>query len=228
MIVTIQVPRMLLAISGKFPGTDYEDGRFSAPPDGLEQNLGRMPIASIGDQTFGQSGPINFVIASECGLMGDSLYDAGHILSISEHIKEMLQAYMKLVPWGTEPTAENMDAWFDQGATDVTGPADRAGASTRYLTWFMGRIEQVLGTDGFAVGGKLSLADVLIYYSLFETLGDDHCNPDTPQYKREPFGSKARTDALLDKHPRLKASCLSVANNENIQKWRSLRGVQGF
>lgn len=61
---------MLLAINGKFPVCshvsylllilqtscllneffqgDYVDGRFSDPPSGLEANLGRMPILSVG------------------------------------------------------------------------------------------------------------------------------------------------------------------------------------
>jgi hypothetical protein len=224
----MEVPRLLLAISGKFPGAGYEDGRFSAPPDGLEQNLGRMPIAHFGEESFGQSVAINFVVASECGLMGGSTFEAGRILGISEHLKEMVQAYTKIVPWGTEPTSENLDAWFDQGATDVSGPADRAGASTRYLTWWMGRIEAVLGEGGVAVGGKLSLADVLLYYTFAETLAAEQAPPDFPLFRREPFGSKERTDALLASHPRIKASCDAVASHENVQKWRSERGVQGF
>lgn len=110
----------------------------------------------------------------------------------------------------------------------MSGPADRAGAATRYLTWWAGRIEAVLGDSGFAVGDKLSLADVLIYYAFFETLGDEHCAADTPQWKRDPFASQSRMTAFLASHPRILASCRRVADNENIQKWRSERGVQGF
>jgi glutathione S-transferase len=224
----MEVPRLMLAIAGKFPGAGYEDGRFSEPPAGLEHNLGRMPVASIGEETFGQSGAINFVIASECGLMGSSIYEAGHILSVSEHIKEMAQGWSKLVPWGTEPTEENLELWFNGGAKDVTGTADGQGASTRYLTWWAGRIEAILGTDGFAVGGKLSLADVLLYYLFAETLADDQAAPDFPNFRKEPFGSKARTDEFLTRHPRIKASCDAVANHANVKKWLSERGVQGF
>lgn len=224
----MEVPRLMLAIAGKFPGDGYEDGRFNAPPEGLEQNLGRMPVVTVGDESFGQSGAINFVVASECGLMGSSTFDAGHILSISEHIKEMSQAFFKLVPWGTEPTAEKMDSWFDGGAKDLTGPADREGASTRYLSWYAGRIEAALGSGGYAVGDKLSLADVLIYYAFAETLADDQAGPDFPAFRKEPFGNKARTDEMLARHPRLKASCDAVASNENVQKWLRERGVQGF
>ena len=45
-----------------------------------------------------------------------------------------------------------------------------AGRSARFLQWFLGRIEAVLGNNGFAVGDKLSLADVLIYNSFAEYL----------------------------------------------------------
>lgn len=143
-------------------------------------------------------------------------------------LPEMMQAYMKLVPWGTEPSEETLQMWFEEGAKDVTGTADRAGASTRYLTWWAGRIEAILGNSGFAVGDKLSLADVLLYYFFFETLGDEHCTPDCPQFKKEPFGSQSRTTAMLAAHPRILASCQAVANHENVKKWRANRGVQGF
>ena len=72
-----------------------------------------MPFASFGEDSFGQSAAINFVVASECGLMGSSTFDAGHIIGLSEHLKEMIQAYMKLVPWGTEPSEEALTAWFE-------------------------------------------------------------------------------------------------------------------
>lgn len=224
----MEVPRMLLAISGKFPGDGYEDMRCSAPPDCLEKNLGRMPIASIGDRHIGNSVAINFWIASECGLMGSDSYESAEVLCVTEHLKEMMQEYGKLVPYGSAPTEENLNKWFEEGATDHTGPADGANRANRFLNWWMGRIEAVLGNEGFAVGNKLSLADVLIYYYFYETLADDQAPADFPQYRKEPFCSKARTDAILEKFPKFKASCLAVANNENIQKWRAIRGPQGF
>jgi glutathione S-transferase len=224
----MEVPRMLLAINGKFPGAGYEDGRFDAPPAGLESNLGRMPVASIGGKSIGQSSAINFYIASECGLVGNNNFETAQIISVAEHIKELYQSYMKLVPWGSEPSAENSDLWFNQGSTDVTGPADSDGQPSRYLTWWGGRLEATLGDEGYAVGNKLSLADVLIYYTFAETLAADQAPPDFPQHRREPFGSKARVDAFLEKHPKIKASCDAVFNNEGIQKWRAIRGAQHF
>ena len=42
--------------------------------------------------------------------------------------------------------------------------------STRYLTWWMGRIENSLGNNGFAVGNKLSLGDVYLYANFAEVI----------------------------------------------------------
>jgi hypothetical protein len=92
----------------------------------------------------------------------------------------------------------------------------------------MGRIEAVLGGNGFAVGNTISLADVLIYNIFAEFLSDEQAKEGVDQYKREPFGSKARTDAALAKHPKLAAICQTVAGNANIQKWLATRGAQGF
>ena len=150
--------------------TDYTDGRYSVPDGDLTANLGRMPLAVVGDASIGQSAAINYYLATECGLMGKSSLEAAQIISISEHLKEMNTAYRTIVPWGAEPSKDALDKWFDQGATDVTGTADRAGQPTRYLTWWMGRIEAVLGSSGFAVGDSLSLADVLLYNVFSEHL----------------------------------------------------------
>eukprot|EP00351_Strombidinopsis_sp_SopsisLIS2011_P002749 CAMPEP_0116873760 /NCGR_PEP_ID=MMETSP0463-20121206/5044_1 /TAXON_ID=181622 /ORGANISM="Strombidinopsis sp, Strain SopsisLIS2011" /LENGTH=217 /DNA_ID=CAMNT_0004516371 /DNA_START=27 /DNA_END=680 /DNA_ORIENTATION=+ len=217
-----------MAIAGKFPGADYADERCSAPPDGLQSNLGRMPVATIGDESVGQSGAINFLIASECGLMGSSTMDAAKILSICEHLKEMITAFYKIAPWGTDLTPENADNWFDGGADDTTGPADGSKRDTRFLKWWSGRIEQCLGGNGFAVGNSLSLADVMIYYIFAEELKAEECNEDLPQFRREPFGNKARTLATLASCPKILASINAVSANENFQKWLSVRGVQMF
>jgi len=224
----MEVPRLMLAISGRFAPADYDDNRFSEPPAGLESNLGRLPTASIGGNTVGQSVAINYFIASEIGFLGSNSFEAAQILSIQEHIKEMRTKYGELVPWGTEPSAEKLNDWFDGGATDVAGTADRAGHSTRYAQWWMGRIEATLGNNGFAVGDRLSLADVLLYNTFGEHLRADEAKDDFPQHRREAFGSKARTDALVARHPKIAASVAAVANNANAQKWFATRGVQGF
>lgn len=224
----MEVPRMMLAIAGKFPGDAYTDGRFSAPPENLDANLGRMPVIETSLGVIGQSAAINFYLATELGLMGSSSFEAAQIISISEHLKEMMTAYRTVMPWGVEPTAEVITKWFESGATDSTGPADSSQRSARFLTWWMGRLETVVGSDGFAVGSKLSLADVLIYNSFAEHLTAAELPSGTPAWKGEPFYSQEATAKALAKFPKLSAICETVASNPNAQKWLSIRGVQSF
>eukprot|EP00981_Chlorochromonas_danica_P013399 scaffold6314_cov273-Ochromonas_danica.AAC.12 len=223
----MEVPRMLLAIAGKFPG-DYLDGRYESPTGDLTHNLGRMPILELGDdQTIGQSVAINYYLATELGLMGKNLLETTRIIGVQEHLKETVTAFRTLAPWDVEPTAEALNKWFDGGALDVDGPADMSKYSERFLTWFMGRIEKTLDDKGFAVGDSLSLADVLIYNVFGENLSEEQ-GPELPACKRETFGSKARTDAALAKHPKLQAIVQAVANNGNVKKYLAARGVQTF
>jgi len=133
------------------------------------------------------------------------------------------------VAWGAQPTEEWLTKWWTTGASDVTGAADRAGMSTRFATWWLGRIENSLtGTGGFAVGNKLSLADVLLYNAFAETLKEEECLKETAAWGREPFGNKALVDAALAKCPKISASIAAVAGNANFQKWLATRGKQAF
>lgn len=209
-------------------GDGYTDGRYPAPAECLTANLGRMPIAEIGDTSIGQSGAITFYFAAEYGLLGDNNLEAAQILAISEHLSEMLTAFRTVVPFGSVPTPESLEKWFETGATDITGPAVGADRSTRYMKWWLGRIEAVLGNNGFAVGNKLSLADVLMYNIFGETLRDEEAKESAPIWRRTPMSDAAHVEAALAAHPKIKASVDAVANNVNFQKYLRIRGPQGF
>jgi len=222
----MEVPRVCLAIAGKFPGADYTDGRYGAPPEGLETNLGRMPCLETPAGSVGQSAAINFYVASECGLMGSNTLEAAQIIGICEHVKEMVTTWRTLCPYGQEPDMAQLGKWFSDGATDVSGPADGTNRASRYLKWFSGRIEATLGA-GFAVGGKLSLADVMLYNQYAEVLTVAE-RGDSAAWKCEPFYSAEKTSKLLESYPKIAACCASVSMNANVQKWLSTRGPQGF
>lgn len=228
----MEVPRCCLAVAGLFPGEGYTDVRVSAPPTGpgeLDANLGRLPIAEVDGVSIGQSVAINYVIATHTNLLGASPSEAAQILAFGEHIKELREKYTALVPYGTEPSPASLDAFFDDAtATDFTGPADGSKRGSRYLLWFMGRMEKLVGADGFAVGGKLSLADILIFNAFADSLTADQVLGELPVHRREPFGSLARTQAALAKHPNLAKVVATVANHPNIKKWMETRGKQGF
>jgi glutathione S-transferase len=209
---------------------EFDDIRRSSPAeDDLTANLGRLPVLVTAEgQVIGQSVAMWFYAASVAGLLGDNAADAARVLSVVEHTKEAGAAFRALVPYGQTPTEEALNKWFDEGATDATGPADGAARGSRFLKWWMGRIEASLDSNGFAVGNKLSFADLILYYTFAEYLREEEAAPDTPAWRREAFGSKARTDALVNAHPRIKASIEAVAANAGLQKWLANRGVQGF
>ena len=213
-------------------GKKFEDKRHSTPPEGLECNLGRMPMLSHNDSSIGQSVAIYFYVASECGLMGTNHMEGAQILNITEHLKEMSTAYYKICPYGETPTAENTTTWFDEGATDATGAADRAGYATRYLTWYMGRMEAMLpegsSTSGFAVGSQASLADVCIFYAFAEELKTEERPEGCAEHKCVPFGDKSKMDSKLKNYPKIEAICKQIATNAAIVEWKANRGVQGF
>jgi glutathione S-transferase len=189
-----------------------------------------MPVLHVGDEyTIGQSAAINYYAAAVSGLLGDSHLEAAQILSVQEHLKEMNMAYKSIVPYGVRPTEEQLTKWFDSGATDVSGIADASSRSSRYMNWYMGRIEAALGpNEGFAVGSKISLADVLLYNALFDHLKKEEMGSEVEDFEAVPFGSKERTDKSIALHPKVAACIQTVANNANIKKWLSTRGVQGF
>ena len=187
-----------------------------------------MPVATVGNESIGQSSAINYYFAKEFGLMGGNNMEAAQIMAISEHLKEMQGSFKTITTNNVAPTPEALNLWFDGGAKDITGHADRPGQPQRYLTWWMGRIESVLGSKGFAVGGKLSLADVLLYSTFADSLSDEQTSKHCPEFKRFPFSDAQRSTAALVKHPKMNASCNTVAANANIQKWLKMRGVQNF
>ena len=221
-----EVPRCMLAIAGK----EYKDVRATGTDDkgdSLDANLGRLPLLeTTAGGKIGQSAAINFFVATECGMLGSSSLEAAQILAFIEHIKELSAAYRTASPWGTEPVPEKMAEFFDDAsATDYTGPAARGGK--RAFLWFLGRMELLVGADGFAVGGKLSLADVMLYGLLGDTL-DATLHEDMPAWKREPLTDKAKVDAALVKHPKIAACVASVAQHPAIIAWMAKRGKQAF
>ena len=113
----MEVPRMLLALAGKFPkggeGGDYVDGRYTTdevyndtvkPLDDAAKakltnwNLGRMPMLFAGGSAVGQAAAINHYLADSLGYLGSNPMEAAQIIAIQEAIKECSTAYRGVVP----------------------------------------------------------------------------------------------------------------------------------
>jgi len=214
--------RMMMAMSG----LNFKDNRCSAPAENLESNLGRMPTVAISNQgSVGQSMAMYYYVASVCGLLGSSPFEAAKCLELAEHLKELKTEWYKMVPYGSEPTEDQLNKWFNEGGSDTTGPAGSRGE--RFLSWYMGRIEASLtGTNGFAVGWKLSLGDVLMYNTFMEHMTQEES--DKPEDTRYPFNSKSRMEQALAKYPKIAASCAKVAENASVIEYLKTRGPQGF
>lgn len=217
--------RDMLAIAGKTAPTDFTDGRHSEPTGDMKCNLGRMPTIETASGSIGQSASMFYYVAATHDLIGTGPFEAAKCLEMQEHINEVKRAWYAMVPYGTEPTAEQLDTWFDGGASDTEGPAQ--GRGERHLTWWLGRINAgITGTDGFAVGSKLSMADVLLYNLLAEHLEENES--DMPENKRYPFNSKERSEKAIAAFPKIASSIAKVAENAGMQKWLATRGPQGF
>jgi hypothetical protein len=91
-------------------------------------------------------------------------------------------------PWGSEPKEDDINKFFDSNiASDYTGPADGSKSKDRFLKWFMGRVEGVVGSDGYAVGGKMSLAVVMIFNMFANNLSEGETLGELPGHRRECF-----------------------------------------
>lgn len=187
-----------------------------------------MPVLTTPAGSVGQSAAINHYIATEAGLMGANTLEAAQIVAISEHLTEMKNAFRKAIPYGVEPTADQLEEWFTGGATDQSpAKADMANRD-RKAPWFAGRLEYVVAGNGHAVGGKLSLADILIYNTFGEYLQEGESPEGFKDYRRSTFGDKDKCDALLAKHPKLSAIVNNVAKHPSIAHFLATRGMQKF
>jgi glutathione S-transferase len=213
----MEVPRMMLALKGKFPGTDFKDVRatteevsgdddrrvpYASIQDQLGSNLGRMPVMKLpgGAGSIGQSCAINYYLAQELGLFGSSLVEGAAIISIQEHLRELKSSWSSMVPYGKEPEPADVDRYFDTTpeSADLSGGADMTKRKDRYLRWYMGRLEGIVGGAGHAVGKKFTLADFLIYNTFAEKLTDaEQPNPALPKCEHAPLLSYLASPGAL-------------------------------
>ena len=125
-----------------------------------------------------------------------------------------------------QPTEEQLDAFFAGGPASTSGVPDGKLRAKRALPFYLGRLEKLVGTKGFAVGTEFSLADALIYNTFGEILKDNEAHEKVPQFRREPFGDAARMNKALAAHPNVRR----IVDNyrANISTYLENRGEQRF
>lgn len=159
--------RILFAISK----TQYEDFRYNIDPatfarpefeeaqatGAFDANMGRLPIFSHGDVSFGQTKAIERYVAKQLGMFGSNDAEAAQIDCTVENVRDIKQKY----------------ADCRAGKKDEELAAAKAKFVTEELPKWAEKLEKSIpGTAGFAVGDKISLADVAIFNVVADYMDD--------------------------------------------------------
>eukprot|EP00929_Paragymnodinium_shiwhaense_P001337 TRINITY_DN101562_c0_g1_i1.p2 TRINITY_DN101562_c0_g1~~TRINITY_DN101562_c0_g1_i1.p2 ORF type:complete len:275 (-),score=72.39 TRINITY_DN101562_c0_g1_i1:361-1185(-) len=194
----VETSRMMLAMVGE----SFDDFRypisFGTPGDfstikrdefDADQNAGKfdyamnlIPVIEAGDFKLAQSKAIERYIAKKVGMMGSSLEEEAWVDAINEHVGDIGAAFGK---------KESDEKWFKE-----------------VMPAYMKKLEVALvGSPGFAVGSKVSLADVAIYRFIKDM---------QPAYDAK---FAADIDAAYSDCPQIKAIVANLDGHANLQKW---------
>ena len=207
-----ETSRILLAAAN----VDYEDFRYPLKinswatydftrdefdkdkADGkLWKSMGKVPFLEVDGKTICQSKAIERYIASRYDLMGSDLEDSAVIDSYCECLRDFKTTYHNEKKKPDKEVA--MNKWFNELLVNKLEVFDSIVSNK--------------GSDmsGYAVGGKLSLADVSIYTFLVEYFDN--------------------TEGVLKAYencPKLKAIVKTVGENKKIKKWIETRPTGSY
>lgn len=165
-----ELSRVLMHVAGmeydeeRFPIRSKEGGGFETPEFSAAKlrgdfriNMDRVPLLQINNEVhIGQSRAIERYVANKCGLMGSSEEERAQIDCIAENIRDIKDKWGKIRMtggFGPNPEKEKlMEKWFAGGE----------------LAEWLAKLEKSLcsSSSTFAVGDKLSYADVSIWHLL--------------------------------------------------------------
>lgn len=204
-----ETSRILFAISGE----EYEDFRYpleiidwathDMKKEEFEQDkkdgkllgsLNKLPSLELDGVVIPQSKAIERFLAGRFNLMGENSVQAATIDSICECVRDFKDMYQKVRALPEEEKDEGMKEWF-----------------TVTLVEKLGLLENLLSEGGFSVGGKLSLADVVLF-SFITQFFDNH---------------EASYNATLAT-PKLRAIVDTVASHEKVIEWIEKRPKTAF
>jgi len=218
-----EISRILFAIGGE----EYEDFRYpleiidwatyNMKKEEFEQDkadgkllgsLNKLPSLTVDGFVCGsdneqpedtslvipQSKAIERFLARRFNLMGENNVQAAFIDSICECVRDFKDMYQKVRSLPEEEKEEGMKEWF-----------------TVTLVEKLGLLENLLGEGGFSVGGKLSLADVVVFAFITQFF-DNH---------------EASYNATLAT-PKLRSIVDNVASHEKVVEWLEKRPKTSF
>lgn len=161
-----EIIRYLFAAAGQ----SYEDYRYNISFPNFEKpefdadsaagefraNMDRLPILTYNGSKLGQTKTIERFLAKKFGFFGTNEVEAAQIDAITEHVRDIKQKYND---------AKGNKSGDEQNAAKAAFVSDE-------LPKWLDKLEHTLGTNGFAVGSKLSLADLTLYHLLRDFFDD--------------------------------------------------------
>lgn len=193
---------------------DYEDYRYTFSMDGpkpqiceqhgvdkesglFDGNLKRLPVLEVNGQCIGQSRAIERFAAKDLGFYGKGPIEGAKIDAYCEHVRDLKDAWTKVRgnPFAptTAETEEAIAKWY----------------SETMKTW-MEKIEACTGEE-WAVGKKMSLADITLYVTLTQT-----------------FSDADKAAASYESCPKIASIVQKVGENKGIKSWLETRPDNRF
>lgn len=192
----------------RFPIKSKPEGGFEVPEfdeykkNGLlDANMNRAPILKLPNGiVIGQSKSIERYICRKCKMFGDGDDDEALIDCITENIRDIREKWGKVRMTG------------GQGSNNEKDVAIKKFYETELEEWLQ-KLEKSLPQNSeskYAVGEKISYADVQIWYLLNEVF------------------DKAEVAKVTEKFNRLLTISNNVNQNQNLQKWLAERPSTAF
>lgn len=202
-----EISRILLAIGEE----DYEDFRYplkiidwskhqmekeefekDKAEGKLVGSLNKVPYLEVDGQVIPQSKSIERYLARKYSLMGDNDIEALRIDSLCECIRDFKDAYQSVRKADDKEKA--MNEWF-----------------TKTLVEKLGLLENLVDGEGFSVGTKLSLSDVVIFAFITQFFDN----------------KEASMNATLAT-PKIRSVVEKVSSVPQVVSWLEKRPVTGF
>lgn len=214
----LRLPLMYIGPKAK----DYDCPKFTEIQDEgrLVCNMQRVPVLEEvgGPFSLGQSPSIARFVGQELGFMGRNNGEAAQIDALVEHVRDIRHAFA---------TFRGSTDWFGdfifEPADDDTGRVLRRTSSSvlreeRNLGYWLRRLDECLGDDGFAFGGSPSVADASIYFCFGDCCPELRGGP--YESGAEPFGNLEATRRALNAYgPRV---------SKVVERFQSLPGVKEY
>ena len=205
-----ETSRFLLALGGE----EYEDFRYPLEvidmskhemkkeefdkdkADGkLINSLNKVPFLEVDSVTIPQSKSIERFLARRFNMMGDNDLEAAQIDAICESVRDFKDMYQKVRFLSEQEKPEAMNKWFTETLVERLSLLEN----------------QLVGEYEYCVGGRMSLADVVVF-----------------TFIKEFFDNKEAAYNATLVTPKLRSVVDRVSNNENVISWINSRPKTDF